>query len=158
MSSESPKWIALALSLIALTISSLSWWEAHQVKLMNEEINQAIFEAEDLRITSYATKDQIVANFNIPLKNIGKFTAMVHLIDMQPRLVNPAKNCAVQPPNNLTVFTGVEILPGTNGTISRVFILSPGCEKQEFTADLRAWYVDVINQRPRSRPRRQDAG
>src|SRR5205807_1373522 len=132
MPSESPKWIALALSVIALTISSLSWWEAHQVKLMNKEINQAIFEAEELHITSYPTRDHIIANFKVSLKNIGKFTAMVHLADMKPHLVNPAKNCTIQPDIS-TYFTGVEILPGTNGTVSQIFILTPSCEKQEFT-------------------------
>lgn len=84
MPSESPKWIALTLSVIAVTISCLSWWESHRVRVLNEAVNRPVLVIADgtngarvagIRVDD--TESPLYAAFSTTLHNSGKVTATI---------------------------------------------------------------------------------
>ncbi|MDX6382439.1 MAG: hypothetical protein QOK48_12 [Blastocatellia bacterium] len=81
MASESPKWIALVLSLIAISISGLSWWESHRNRIINEDVNRPILVIDSFTYDKDAAEmgndNHIWVVFNVTTKNIGKVTALL---------------------------------------------------------------------------------
>jgi|ERR1051325_596033 hypothetical protein len=77
MSSESPKWIALVLSIFAITISSLSWWESHQARLINQEINRPLLQLDEVKLE----RSKSFSELTFYLSNIGKSTARVTKVE-----------------------------------------------------------------------------
>jgi hypothetical protein len=78
MASESPKWIALVLSILAIAISSLSWWEAHRNRIINEEINRPVLtiSVDDVS-DAYVHEPGLSFVYRATIKNEGKTVAKI---------------------------------------------------------------------------------
>jgi len=150
--SDPPKLIPILISLIAVTISCLGWWESHRGRLINEEINRPILTATSItmqRIGSlvfekgspYAYPIMI----RITVKNVGKSSAVVQATNINFGMFpNDPAGCnsriAVEESSSTTV------LPGMESTFSQVVDLSNAClQKKEMAVDLNAnvIYVDA---------------
>lgn len=69
MKSEPSKWLPILLSLVAVGISSLSWWESHRGRVINEETNRPQLRLEE----KYA--NTALEKIGLTLKNVGKTPA-----------------------------------------------------------------------------------
>jgi hypothetical protein len=114
--SESPKWIALVLSIVAITISGLSWRESRRSRLGNEAVNRPILTIGGARLEidqlnnrfpdQYPLDGAIVAK----LENRGKTTAVLTVARVDPNDLH--RVCEFKYLNLVTTPLGEESFPG----------------------------------------------
>jgi hypothetical protein len=135
MPSESPKRIALVLSIFAITISGLGWWESHRGRLMNEEINRPVLTLSDLQIGSVVAGDsnRLVGVFlTAKVSNTGKSTASVQHISLTPSLsflTDEACKITDIPSDRVTAQGIREIFANSQVVVTQEVFFSDGCEK-----------------------------
>lgn len=130
MPSESPKWIALVLSLIAIIISGLSWWESHTGRRINEEVNRPILTLIDFSSPSVSQgKDHLSVKINYTFRNVGKVAATARVVTIQstPTLRTFCHILLSEKESERHVY--FEPLPGLDRTISEQLEVSQDCEE-----------------------------
>ncbi len=135
MSIEPSRWIPIGVSLLAIVISCLSWWESHRGRIINEEINRPILAINGITTSPSAVlgsgEAQIIIWLTIKLKNSGKATAIVDKPRVEPFLLFQTDDCKMddsefmQSPQNLEILQGSE-----EAVMRRVAIAGSGCEKR----------------------------
>jgi hypothetical protein len=149
------KFLAILISVIALVISSFSWWESHRSRLVNEEINRPILSLTSVEIESdvYSlSAENYVARvylfFTARVKNLGKSTAVVSKSEVKPEFFDSSKRCRIiknydeEAPSN----GGEPILSGGEATYTGAIALSLPCEEKpswDFGLDIKLEYVDA---------------
>src|SRR5882672_3019026 len=119
MPSESPKWIALVLSIFAITISGLGWWESHRNRLINEEINRPILKANGFYNSGLFSwsGDKIWISLDLKLKNEGKVTAVVNDVKVETgEVLGDKKGCRFTAESDIE-NPSFEVLPGAEITV-----------------------------------------
>src|SRR5260370_6342869 len=104
MTSESSKWIPICLSILAIVISSLSWWESHRGRVINEDINRPILTVAPIDVNTDLMSDQIPATFVIKLKNGGKAPAVLSSVTIEPFMLDGGEDF------NPDIVSGVDTL------------------------------------------------
>ena len=97
-----PAWFSVVVSLIALTVSGLSFWESHLTRALNVETNRAVLMLD--RTTSGLTRhstwnpgDDITLESNVRVKNIGRVTATIQKMVIEHwRMPDSRRGCAVE--------------------------------------------------------------
>jgi hypothetical protein len=137
MKEGSSKAISIFISLIAVTISCLSWWESRQSRfisdqskmineqnrlineenrlinernrLMNEEVNRPIFTFVriDHELSQAEGKGREVVYPSVILKNTGKITAKINDFRWKPLVFNKPNGCEL-------IYAGISLSPSTN--------------------------------------------
>jgi hypothetical protein len=147
MPSESSKWIAIVLSLAAITISGLSWWESHRGRVINEEINRPVLDYSngDLGVTPFG--DQIRVSVMVSLKNTGKSTAILNNVKIDGRLITLTPNCRFSDARPFDETYPDEILPGTDGAFLNDVAYSSKCRESSegFLLELSVNYADPVS-------------
>src|SRR5467141_1485338 len=129
MPSESPKWIALALSLVAITISGLSWWESHRGRVMNEELNRPVLAlSKEIEIVAHPMTNQSVIGFTASLKNVGKTTAIINNLEWESALLKTDINCPIKDAHIIPAPQPISILPGAEVALTKSAYIRPNCE------------------------------
>lgn len=129
------KWLAILLSLTAITISSLSWWESHRSRLVTEEINRPILTIDGVTIRDSswrrapsATKinnDNFV-RFDVRIKNSGKVTAIWTKDKAYTESFD--NDCAIVSRQSYMTDTGsTDLIPGFDIYVEQGVSLSPNC-------------------------------
>lgn len=104
--SDPPKLTPIVISLIAVTISCLSWYESHRGRMINEEINRPILSLSSIEIESavYSMpfrdyEDRVILFFTAKVKNVGKSTAVVRRTEITPTFFreSPGTGCKIIP-------------------------------------------------------------
>jgi hypothetical protein len=132
--SDPPKLIPILISVTAVTISCLSWWESHRGRLINEEVNRPILVLSDVRYTygssGVVEKNHLLVTFLVKLKNNGKFTARVHNVNISPGgLTSRIPGCEETKLEELPIIP-LEILPGMDSIFLGDISVSPECKDQ----------------------------
>ena len=152
MSSESPKWIALVLSVFAITISGLSWWESHRNRLVAEEVNRPILsDSKGFEITvnrNIGSTGQM--EWRVLLKNTGKQTASIDRGRFQHQIVNVSPNdCSIVNKTDGVLhgasFPQHPIPAGEEAAVVGHIELSQNCDSVKllvFIVDLEIIYTD----------------
>ena|GEM_PF-2378145 len=147
MLSESPKWIALVLSICALIISGLSWWEAHRGRMISEEVNRPVLDYSkgDLGVTPFG--DIIRVDVIVNLKNTGKTTAIVNSVKFGGRHITLTPDCSFSDARPLDSTYPEEILPSTEQNFLNGAAYSSKCVKthQGFLLELSVTYTDAAS-------------
>ena len=151
---DKPHHISLVLSILAMIISSFSWWESRSNRLINEEINRPVLSLADIESKYGETlrSGETVVVFNVGLKNTGKFTARIDKYVLEPVHMNSGGKCF--PKSTLgepiekvpSMSAGPEILAGQETHLLGKATLSPECAKLpilEFLVDVSVSYVDT---------------
>jgi hypothetical protein len=164
MKSEPSKWLPVLLSLIAIGISVLSWREACQERIINEETNRPLLRLDDESHLTYLPITHQIT-FELKLKNIGETTSRVTNVDFkQDILIIEGKTQGDCFMNNFTfpIEAGSEILPGDelslttwiytkeNGLSPRAMVKAHGCEnkpEQKIYAKINIKYSNPANDR-----------
>jgi hypothetical protein len=118
--SDPPKLAPILISLIAIAISCLSWWESRRSRLMNEEINRPLLVLSKMDHHSFSSSGigfgNISTSFVAVIKNTGKVTALIEDVHVRPsrvRSMGPDCQIVYGVTTNLPdVVTQREILPG----------------------------------------------
>jgi hypothetical protein len=127
MSSESPKWIALVLSILAITISGLSWWESHRGRVINEAVSRPVLSVKAEVVQATYDSDRVQVSLNVKLKNDGKAAALLTGGAVEPVL--KFRDCDTQLLEQ-DAFAG-EILPGQERRFeSRLSLKSEACKNR----------------------------
>jgi len=148
MKSEPSKWLPIVLSLSAIGISGFSWWEAHRGRLINEEINRPVLEAaKGVRFNMFRG-DPAEVNIVVPIRNVGKTTAIMNLLLFESGLTSESLDCTYSKvkDEDTADFSG-DILPGSEGWVRKRVSLSQ-CQnpsKLEFWLSLKLTYTDPIS-------------
>src|SRR5437764_9852975 len=161
MVSESPKWVALILSLIAIVISGFSWWEGHRSRLVSEQINRPILITKNAKITDTSwgllnykgETDDVLIAFDIGLTNVGKLPASITKIKVSSNIFNGDEDCKIrEQPEFGEYLSPNEMIPGFDGYLSETAVLSRACEKNRSVVLLVSVYIDYtdISGRPYS--------
>lgn len=150
MSLESPRWLALGLSLVAITVSGLSWWESHRNRVINEEVNRPLLSVST--VTAEAGEPEagrLLIFFTIKLKNSGKGTASVSNVIVEPHLALQSNGCEIVPLDNFE-NSRFEVLPGFEESFDHVTSVTLDCKKAEsvyFSLRLLTTYTDSASGR-----------
>lgn len=141
--SDPPKLIPILISLIAVTISCLSWWESHRSRLINEEINRPILALTSLQIATYEEPNQhedyfpLYLNILPTVKNVGKSTAIVKEFKISPSFYfgNGCKSVGQGHQESIDFMN--PLLSGAEVSHIYVFDLMPECRKEQ------RWYLET---------------
>lgn len=159
---DRPHHISLTIAIIALIISCLSWWESHQGRIINEEVNRPVLSLAG--IETDAGKLRIFKSPHIPLvfvvrlKNTGRVTARITEAKVEPGQFASDKVCETHPdssrePGILNQFehgttNPREMLVGVEQSISGIVSLSKACLEVpllRFGVTVTVRYVDVAS-------------
>src|SRR6266446_1889696 len=152
---DRPHYVAIVLSVVAVILSLLSWWESHQNRRINEEINRPI-----LSLTSMGTESQIFVMmqegymnhvglfFTATLKNVGKSTAIIRKSTVTPTLSYPDDKCQIVKEESVSKQsdTGEPILIGNEEKYVGIINLTFQCEERKLWSigvDVDMEYVDA---------------
>jgi hypothetical protein len=151
---DKPHHISFVLSILAIVISGLSWWESHSNRLLNEEINRPVLSLGSIesRYGETLRSGETVILFDVGLKNSGKFTARIDKYVIESVHLNSGLGCL--PKSTLgepiekipSMPTWHEILPGQEEHFLGKATISPECAKLpilEFLVDVSVSYVDT---------------
>jgi hypothetical protein len=144
MPSESPKWIALVLSVVALIISGLSWWESHRGRVINEAVSRPVLTIKQA-YAHQATygEDRVEVGLFVTLRNDGKAGALLTGGVVEPVLM-VRRDCDLRLMEP-AAFTE-EILPGQEREFVSLLSLkaSSACKDRSLQLDvtLKASYKD----------------
>jgi archaellum component FlaG (FlaF/FlaG flagellin family) len=72
---DRPHSISLFLSILAMMIAGLSWWESHSARVANESSNRAIAYITDFQSLPPSESGQYL--YKLTIKNFGRSTALV---------------------------------------------------------------------------------
>jgi hypothetical protein len=129
MPSESPKWLPLVLSLVAIAVSGLSWWESHRNRVINEEVNRPLLSVTTIAAEASEPKaGRLYMFFTVKLKNNGKGTANVSDVIIEPRLALQPNGCEIVPLGKVD-NTRFEVLPGFEQSFEYVTSVTLDCKK-----------------------------
>src|SRR5882724_3419724 len=135
MASESPKWIALVLSLIAIVVSGLSWWESHRNRIIAEGVNRPILVVDsvtsDWKITGLVASKDIWGSFEVTTRNTGKVTALLTNHDATAKIEPGSQHCEILQQVSELEPT-VDIASGTTFRFGQSIRLSPECKEGKF--------------------------
>lgn len=154
---DKPHHLSLVLSIGAIIISSLSWWEGHQNRIINEEINRPVLSIartdQDVGSVFIPNSGGSVYSFYVDVKNIGKATATILKANVEPRILYPTDTCNRIPydTNGMDdVLNRDEVLPGMEKTLFGEVILPKACEQLQvlkFQQSVTITYRDVATGR-----------
>jgi len=147
MPSESPKWIALVLSLAAITISALSWWEARRGRIVNEGVNRPVLvltktEAKGSWQEPEYFRDEEAAevSFHLVFKNIGKSEAVFKLVQVRPGFTDRVFSKCTKLPDRSAAVLQDNLLPGLESEVVWSGELPPGCKY----APIMKFYLEIL--------------
>jgi hypothetical protein len=85
--SDPPKLVPIVISVVALTVSVLSWLESHKGRLINEEINRPVLSLSNpsgtREIRDWVKKDDVRIRFSADLNNTGNSRAQIQFIRIE---------------------------------------------------------------------------
>jgi hypothetical protein len=162
---DRPHHISLALAIIALVVSCLSWWESHQGRIINEEANRPVLSVAGIETDAGATRlwksPDIPLTVVVRLKNTGRVTARITEAKVEPDQFASDIVCETRPdPNDalgyLNRFERVkpwtynprEMLVGVEESISGMLVLSRACLEVpllKIVVTVTVRYVDVAS-------------
>jgi hypothetical protein len=142
--------IPIIISIIALVVSGLSWWESRLGRLYNEETNRPVLSLTGIEPDINTLKDDKGERviFSIRLSNSGKVTATLTRLEMLAMLHPYREDCDVDNVGDeeSTTWgdgTGIVFAPGEEHTgILRSAIVSKTCGSLKFNLVLIANYSD----------------
>ena len=135
------KRLPIVLSLIAIGISCLGWWEAHRSRIVNEEINRPLLQASDVDFNQVLNTGYFF--LSVRLKNIGKTTAKLSSCTFRQNITiyqgKVLTTCFI---DDITfTYSGTEILPGEEKPLSGMGAIKSGCrEPQTVFGEIRVEY------------------
>ena len=131
MKTEFLKWLPIVLSVIAVAISSISLWESHRNRVINEEINRPILAANTPVFEGLHSNSKDGIRVTVKLKNVGKSTARLEDLEIWPRVTAFNPQCKIDRDVEFEGIWGLptEILAGSENTFQKPFALTPECEK-----------------------------
>jgi hypothetical protein len=170
MSSESPKWIALIFSIIAITISGLSWWESRQNRIINQEVNRPILKVAGVSLSkdispvvgSFKKETGIIIKgsaftttvwFKVKIANVGKSTATLYHVQIEsfipPRIGSPFEEntCKSEHPVFSVGAPGIEMVPGSEESFRGSVNLTKECDSLTVYVSCLVTYSDTITAR-----------
>lgn len=146
---DRPHYVSIVLSIIAVVISCLSWWESHRGRLINEEANRPVLSLENVTAELHTLeKDEGERiNFELHLKNIGKVTATVFKVDMLAMLDGSSPNCDTvneREEDGSTEVNGeyLEIAPGEEDGLLRSAVVTKSCDSPTFRLSIASDYAE----------------
>ncbi len=150
MSSESPKWIALVLSIIAIVSSTLSWLEARQNRIINQEVNRPFLAVAGSQTATSLFKNQSSQTaFKINLKNDGKIQALVTKITVRlsqgATTVDSVEGCKIESHDTKPTPQRLNILPGTERAFEFNALFTSLCQHSDLDVEL---VIEVNYQEP----------
>lgn len=142
--SASPKWwwdppklIPILISVLAVIISCLSWWEGHRGRLINEEINRPVLTMVNIEKdtdTTFMSEYGKAFALSAVLKNTGRTTAYINESIAVITISNASKVCTVMAPNFLELSRPYSepqnILTGAEERFHDCVVLPPNCEQE----------------------------
>lgn len=155
---DPPKLIPILISVVALSISCLSWWESHRGRLINEEINRPILslvkiDPNPVRADVFRFPEQVIS-FDISIKNIGKSTAELDDINVEvTRVSNKFDKCEQRKDIEKGLsdvgdaYKNVFLLPGVEQNISGNAVMTNECDSEtgfRFSVSVKVDYTDVV--------------
>lgn len=130
MKLEPSKFIPILLSAVAIGISSLSWWEAHQARIMSEEINRPLLSVDTISLEDGGyTKDYNKVVFKVAIRNAGKVAGSLASIKFEPYMSLQVDGCNVSPNQEWSESPQSDLVPGAKASFIRIFGLTTSCEK-----------------------------
>jgi hypothetical protein len=157
---DKPHHISLILSIAAIVISSLGWWESHSNRVINEEVNRPVLLVSSVQYNARRESNQyftgINIDFKITLKNTGKITAKLFKQVVEADLENNrgSGRCIEFPLGDEGLESEQEILPGMEteltGHASVGDDIEPECRNFPLHIDLfiRTLYSEGIADKP----------
>jgi len=105
---QSPKWLPILISVIALGVSGLSLWESHRSRTLNEDVNRPVLQLTDVTHNTISSNGKGFARLRINLKNIGRATAMLETwkVIVMEEAIHGCKLVGLNP--NESVESGVQ--------------------------------------------------
>ena len=151
---DRPHNVSIVLSLIAVAISCLSWWESHQVRRSNEAVNRPVLSVGTPIIQGSPVKvsdnTQIRLMFFVPLKNTGNVTGKIVSgnVVVKVNQLTP-DDCQVNLADHdseLRKINQKEMLPGLEEVLVGQLVVNARCLQMghmRFRANVAATYIDV---------------
>lgn len=155
---DPPKLVPIIISLVALIVSGLSWWEGRQVRRINEEINRPILALSILETSvsppsTFSTKpfaflrETAVIAFKIKLSNTGKTTAHMQGFNVDKSLpvfdFKPCKKSIIEEINVWDMLQyPKEVLPGEEKTFWTRAKVNTDCNELSVQVFVDITYVD----------------
>jgi hypothetical protein len=135
--SEPSKWLPLILSLTAIGISCLSWWESHRGRIINEEVNRPILTLNSLETTFRRGRDYLEVTLKYNLKNVGKVEAVVTNASIQQGfesemvadIIPRDLTCKLSPAPTDDGSTYLKVLPGFEDYNYQTLAVNKECGK-----------------------------
>jgi hypothetical protein len=148
------------MSSIALVVSSLSWWESHRGRLINEAINRPIL---TVKITAESIASPLKEGSNTIVKslfttteinNLGKTSATIDKVIHFRWFFNRDK-CTLQTeipgaPSFDEMLKGREAVPNVASKFVEAFTIPPECKEEEvaFSFSGTIYYTDTTTRIP----------
>lgn len=153
---DPPKLIPILISLIALFVSALSWWESHQSRLINQEVNRPILYFDGVQHFMYendppnpALNNGIKVHFAATIQNSGKVTALINNASVAVEsLKSQVDGCKIlnNDENKVSGLEDTEIFSGDKGMYDGEVTISENCKNDpliQFRIRINVTYSDA---------------
>lgn len=137
---DRPHYVSIVLSIVAVAISCLSWWESSRNRLLNEEINRPVLSIASidkaLGAVEIPESHGSIYSFSVHLKNNGKSTARTVDGDVMVYFDGSSDTACRHIPWDMgpmwkEQLNRPEALPGIEEELFGEITLTPACEKSE---------------------------
>lgn len=150
VASDSPKWIALVLSVVAIVASTLSWCETRrnriineQNKIINEEVNRPLLTLTLLQTTTFVPErspGDPEVEFTVTLENDGKMQASIYKtlanVTLHQSTIDRLKGCEIKTYQSKVGPQQLDILPSSEKRVDFKATFSSACTKGEVVVDV----------------------
>jgi hypothetical protein len=89
---DHPHWWTITLSMIAVVVSSLSYWESHRVRVLNEQTNRPLVRVGDIALIGpvlgriASDESRLPNSYSVNLRNSGKLFASGVVVEYRAQL------------------------------------------------------------------------
>ena len=131
-------------------ISSLSWWEAHRSRLINEAINRPVL-TMDIRSTAYVMPLAKGLKVTFEIKNLGKTPASIQSVKSEQLFLGEVQ---CEPASSIVksfeTLVGKEALPNIAIELDQDFLFNSDCTEKQipFFAEVSILYTDTASKIP----------